>query len=185
MEHGLTMEALKGKQSVRATFRLPQQIIDLLALVAGQLGIKQKSLFDQLMEDATLLESVAEEAREDSNDREARRPKTFVVSRHSLRLLNEAAKRKSVSRDLLVEISIKRLLPIIKSEAEKHMKRKALLKDMKTQLHQGRTLLEKTGDLLGKEDFLYTMVKDQVALAQKNFSTVSRIVKKGKPMEDW
>ena len=51
----LTVDDLKGKQSVRATFRLPQQVIELLTLIAGQLGIKQKSLFDQLIEDSAVL----------------------------------------------------------------------------------------------------------------------------------
>ncbi|RPI51694.1 MAG: hypothetical protein EHM49_06780, partial [Deltaproteobacteria bacterium] len=50
---GLTITAmgLRGKQSVRATFRLPDHIIKLLGMVASQLGLKQKSLFDQLVED--------------------------------------------------------------------------------------------------------------------------------------
>ena len=52
----LTSTILKKKQSVRATFRLPDEIINLLSVVASQLGLKQKSLLDQLVEDKELLD---------------------------------------------------------------------------------------------------------------------------------
>lgn len=45
----ITSQGLRGKQSVRATFKLPEHIIKLLGGVATQLGVKQKSLFDQLV----------------------------------------------------------------------------------------------------------------------------------------
>jgi len=185
MKDGLTMEDLKGKQSVRTTFKLPQQLIDLLTVIAKQLGIKQKSLFDQLVQDASVLEQVAREAKQYSLKEGGRRQKTFVMSRSSLALLNSVAEQKKISRDLLVEISIKRLLPIFEIEIEKHMKRKTLLQDMKNYLHQGKVLLEKTGDLLGKDDVLYDMIENQVNLAKRNLSAVTQVVKKGMPMEEW
>ena len=55
----LDANTLRGRQSVRATFRLPPPIIELLSIAANQLGIKQKSLFDQLVEDREVLEQVA------------------------------------------------------------------------------------------------------------------------------
>jgi len=185
MDSGLTMEDLKGKQSVRTTFKLPQQLIDLLTVIAKQLGIKQKSLFDQLVQDVSILEQVAREAKKYSLKDSERRQKTFVMSRSSLALLNSVAEQKNISRNLLVEISIKRLLPIIEIEIEKHMKRKTLLKDMKNYLHQGKVLLEKTGDLLGEDDVLYDMIENQVTLAERNLSAVTQVVKKGMPMEAW
>ncbi|MCG6878464.1 MAG: hypothetical protein LJE96_04860 [Deltaproteobacteria bacterium] len=185
MDPVLTMEDLKGKQSVRTTFKLPQQVIDLLTVIAGQLGIKQKSLFDQLVQDASALEQVVQEAKEYSEKDGERRQKTFVMSRNSLALLNSVAEQKEISRDLLVEISIKRLLPIIETEIEKHLKRKTLLKDMKNYLHQGKVLLRKAGDLLGKDDVLYEMIENQVNLAIKNLSAVNQVVKKGMAMENW
>jgi hypothetical protein len=181
----LTMEDLKQKQSVRTTFKLPQQVIDLLTVIAGQLGIKQKSLFDQLVQDVSALEQVVREAKEYPEKDHERRQKTFVMSRNSLALLNSVAEQKQISRDLLVEISIKRLLPIIETEIEKHIKRKTLLKDMKNYLHQGKVLLEKTRDLLGKDDVLYGMIENQVNLANKNLSAVNQVVKKGMAMEEW
>jgi hypothetical protein len=43
---------LRGRQSVWATFRLSEDCIDAISILAVQLGIKQKSVFDHLMEDA-------------------------------------------------------------------------------------------------------------------------------------
>ena len=59
---GLSADILRGRQSVRATFRLPSQVIALLSVAASQLGLKQKSLFDQLVEDRAVLEQVAQMA---------------------------------------------------------------------------------------------------------------------------
>ncbi len=40
---------LRGRQSVRATFKLSARAIEALSIVAVHLGIKQKSLFDQVL----------------------------------------------------------------------------------------------------------------------------------------
>jgi hypothetical protein len=40
---------LRGRQSVRATFRLSEACIDAITVLSAQLGIKQKSVFDHLM----------------------------------------------------------------------------------------------------------------------------------------
>ncbi|MFO7496112.1 MAG: hypothetical protein R6X05_10835, partial [Desulfobacterales bacterium] len=39
---------LRGRQSVRATFKLTESCINAIHIVAAHMGIKQKSLFDQL-----------------------------------------------------------------------------------------------------------------------------------------
>ena len=54
--------ALMGKQSVRATFRLSAECIHAISILSAQMGIKQKSVFDHLMEDANSLASIAREA---------------------------------------------------------------------------------------------------------------------------
>ena len=43
---------LRGRQSVRATFKLTERSIDALSILACQLGIKQKTLFDQVVDDS-------------------------------------------------------------------------------------------------------------------------------------
>jgi hypothetical protein len=181
----ISFDELRKKQSVRATFKLPQEIIDLLGVIAGQLGIKQKSLLDQLVEDTSLLVKLAQENEQSHEEQTMRRQKTFVISRSSLRSINDIAKKQNISRDALVEISIKRLLPIIETELEKHIIRKTILKEMKNYLRIGENLLEKTQNLLGKDDVLYDMLEKQVSLTQKNIMTVHAIIEKGMPMEEW
>jgi hypothetical protein len=181
----LTSDDLKGKQSVRATFRLPQQIIDLLSVIAGQLGIKQKSLFDQLVENVSLLEQVAREARNYSAGGDKRHQKTLVISRSSLLSLNKTAQERQIQRDILVEVYIKQLLPVIKTELEKHRRRKILLKEMKEYKQHGKTLLQRTGELLSKDDMLYGMIENQISIVTKNVAAVENIIEKGMPMEDW
>lgn len=181
----ISFDELRKKQSVRATFKLPQEIIDLLGVIAGQLGIKQKSLLDQLVEDTSLLVKLAQENEQTDEEKTTRRQKTFVISRSSLRSINDIAKKQNISRDALVEISIKRLLPIIETELEKHIIRKTILKEMKNYLRIGENLLEKTQNLLGKDDVLYDMLEKQVSLTQKNIVTVHAIIEKGMPMEEW
>lgn len=58
-ESNLTVNNLIGRQFVRATFKLPQDVINLLAAIAAQLGIKKKSLFDQLLKNTAELEEIA------------------------------------------------------------------------------------------------------------------------------
>jgi hypothetical protein len=181
----LTADDLKGKQSVRATFRLPPQIIELLSVIAGQLGIKQKSLFDQLVENGALLEQVAREALNYPEKDEGRHQKTFVISRSTLINLNKIARDNRIPRDILVEAYIKQLLPVIETELGKHRKRKMLLKEMKEHLRGGKKLLKKTGSMLGIDDPLYEMIANQITIADKNITTIENMIRKGMPMEDW
>jgi len=184
-ESSISFEELKKKQSVRATFKLPLEVIELLTVVAGQLGIKQKSLLDQLVEDTSLLRSLAQEADRHSLSDSTRRQKTYVISRNSLRSLNDVAKQKNISRDVLVEVSIKRLLPIIETELEKHNKRKVILGEMREHAKQGEKLYQRVTQKLGKDDILSNMLKKQLSLAQKNLTEADAVVEKGMPMEDW
>jgi hypothetical protein len=181
----LTVNTLKKKQSVRATFKLPEQVIELLSVIAGQMGIKQKTLFDQLVGDASVLGQVADAAQGYVSEAKKRRQKTFVLSRSSLLALNTIARQRDISRDLLVEISINRLLPIITAELEKHERRKVFQEDLKKQLLQGEELLARAERESGEDDQLYQMVLAQVELGRKNISLLEGMIQKGMPMEDW
>lgn len=182
---GINVGDLIGRQSVRATFKLPQHIIDLLSVISGQLGIKQKSLFDQLVENDVILGQIAKEARHYSAVDENRRQKTFVISKSSLHSLNAISEKEKIPRDLLVEISIYRLMPIIEIELEKHEKRKDVLQAMKSYITLGKSLVNQTKKLLGNDDAVFKMIKEQTDLANKNFLAVKNLVEKGKPMEKW
>lgn len=181
----ISAEGLMGKQSVRATFRLPRHVIELLGLVAAQLGLKQKSLFDQLIEDAFVLNKVAENAHDYNPESGDRRQKTFVLSKRSLQILNLVAQKQRIPRDVLVEVSIQRLLPVMNAEQEKHKKRMGVYEDLQNYLQQGRKLLQKTSRLLGKEDHVYEMVKKIVELCEEKVVVLEGIVEKGQSMENF
>ena len=72
---------LRGRQSVRATFRLSEACIEAISILSAQLGIKQKSVFDHLMEDDRVLNNMARDLENTKFDRHERIQKTFVVSR--------------------------------------------------------------------------------------------------------
>lgn len=143
---------LVGKQSVRATFKLTPKAIEALSVVSVHLGIKQKSLFDYLMEDVQALQAVAEDIEPQIFKRRERIQKTYVLSRRSLSSLEKVSKALGTPRDALVEYSILRLMPIISQEQAKHRKRQVFLERVQAHLRDGQALLKEAASLLGTED---------------------------------
>jgi uncharacterized protein (UPF0147 family) len=101
---------LRGWQSVRATFRLSEDCIDAISILSAQLGIKQKSVFDHLMEDIQVLKNMASKLENTEFDRHDRVQKTFVISRRSLSFLDTISSTHNAPRDALVEYSVRRLI---------------------------------------------------------------------------
>ena len=91
-----SLNTLKGMQSVRATFTLPKYAINLLSTVANQLGVKQKSIFDHLVEDKNLLDQIADEAKHYQPKQRHRKQKTFVLSKNCLSELESFARKYKV-----------------------------------------------------------------------------------------
>ncbi len=184
-------DSLKGRQSVRATFTLPVQSIHLLSIAATQLGLKQKSLFDYLVENKSTLDQVAVQAqnyhfkKKKRSSKSKRRQKTFVLNRSPLISLDLAAKEHRMPRDVLVELSIKRLLPVIDAEQERHENRKLLLKDLEYYLEQGNKLLNKTRKSIGEDDRIYPKLEQLVLLCKKNVAELKQMIKKGKCVEEF
>ena len=147
-----TPKDLRGRQSVRATFKLSAKAIETMSIVAVHLGIKQKSLFDHLIEDVQSLKLIAREVESESFNRIGHIQKTFVISRRTLSSLDETSKRFNAPRDALVEYSIQRLLPVIAREREKHRRRKEILRDMNENMENGLRILQKSKTLLGEDD---------------------------------
>jgi hypothetical protein len=143
---------LRGRQSVRATFKLSERAIAAMSIVAVHLGIKQKSLFDHLIEDVQSLKLIARDMKSERFSALRRIQKTFVISRKTLSCLDETSKRFNAPRDALVEYSIQRLMPVINRERERHRTRKEILGDMTELLENGLELLQKSRSLLGEED---------------------------------
>ena len=176
---------LRGKQSVRATFKLTEKSISALSIVAIHLGIKQKSLFDHLMDDTGSLGLIAREIRSYKMNRGECIQKTYVLSRKTLNSLDKTSRDFDAPRDALVECSIRRLLPIIVREREKHFKRKEILRELEIHLDNGERILEKSRDLLGDEDPVCAGLESAVALFKHTYQNIELFVEKGEVIENF
>ena len=178
-------EDLRGRQSVRATFKLSARAIEALSIVAVHLGIKQKSLFDHLIEDAQSLKLIAREIESERFRALGRVQKTFVISRKTLSSLDETSRQFNAPRDALVEYSIQRLMPVIARERQRHRKRKEILNDINAYLENGLNILQKSKALLGEED----PVSVRLASAMKGLvnarNHVNTFVERGEIIEEF
>ena len=178
-------EDLRGRQSVRATFKLSARAIEALSIVAVHLGIKQKSLFDHLIEDVQSLKLIAREIESERFRALGRVQKTFVISRKTLSSLDETSRQFNAPRDALVEYSIQRLMPVIARERQRHRKRKEILNDMNAYLENGLNILQKSKALLGEED----PVSVRLASAMKGLlnarNHVNAFVERGEIIEEF
>ncbi|WP_051553757.1 hypothetical protein [Desulfobulbus elongatus] len=182
---GLSADRLKGRQSVRATFKLPLPVIELLSIAADQLGLKQKSLFDQLVEDRQILEQLALRASSYRPVQAQRQQKTYVVSRNSLLALDHVAKVHRLPRDLLVEISIQRLVPVLSAEQEKQRHRRCILGDLELWLVQGQGLLEESRRMLGDEDPTVRRMAAVVGQLRADAEALAEQVEQGRVLEKY
>ena len=180
-----TTSDLRDRQSVRATFKLTEACIDAISIVAAHLGIKQKSLFDHLLEDSSALNLIAREIKNIDLNKRSRIQKTYVISRKTLRLLEEVSKIYNAPRDALVELSVLRLLPVIEKEREKHEKRKELLVELTKHYRAGEKILAKTRESLGAEDPVFTKLQHAMAVYESAYSTIKSYIEKGKLIEEF
>ena len=176
---------LRGRQSVRATFRLSEACIDAISILSAQLGIKQKSVFDHLMEDDRVLHNMARDLENTKFDRHERIQKTFVVSRRSLTFLDMISRRHNTPRDALVEYSVRRLWPIIENEREKHQKRKALLTEIADHFAEGENLLSKAAKDLGADDPIVDKLETAMSVYRNVLDAIAHFIERGKIIEEF
>jgi uncharacterized protein (UPF0147 family) len=176
---------LRGRQSVRATFRLSEVCIEAISILSTQLGIKQKSVFDHLMEDAQVLKELARELSNIELDRHERVQKTFVISRRSLSFLDTISSKHNAPRDALVEYSVRRLLPIIAKERKKHEKRKELLTEISNHFAKGENLRLKADEILGSDDPIVHKLKTAMSVYKNAFDDIANFIDKGKILEEF
>ncbi|MGD8368138.1 MAG: hypothetical protein PVG78_10870 [Desulfobacterales bacterium] len=176
---------LRGRQSVRATFKLSSRAIDALAVCAIHLGIKQKSLFDHLIDDMKALQTIAQELNPVQFGKLDRIQKTFVLSRRTLSCLDQVSQSLNAPRDALVEYSIQRLMPVIEKERKRHRKRKLLLEKMAVYLEDGERLLRQARSDLGVEDPVTRRLETVVSTCRGAVGIVSEFVDKGSVIEEF
>ena len=174
---------LRGRQSVRATFKLTARAIETMSAVSIHLGIKQKSLFDHLVDDIKALEVIAREVQTTKFDEPSRVQKTFVLSRQTLNSLELASVNYQTPRDALVEYSIQRLMPVITKEKEKHQKRKALLSRINGFLEGGEQIIREAREWLGEEDPVFDELARAMAVLLNARDDIAAFIDKGKIIE--
>jgi hypothetical protein len=159
---------------VRATFKLSSGCITAISIVAAQLGIKQKSLFDHLAQDSDSLSAIAKNVQNARVRSENRIQKTYVISRKSLALLDDISRAFNAPRDALVEFSVRRLLPVIDKEQKKYEMRKAAFKRIRRHVDGGAQMLGEIAGQLGEDDPIVAKlatVMDTYAIAAKTIDT--------------
>lgn len=176
---------LRSKQSVRATFKLTRKAIDSLGLVALHMGIKQKSLFDHIIEDASTLKELAGQIKIQKFKQKTRVQKTYVLSRKTIDILEAISDTHGLPRDALVEYSIMQLESVIMAEKENHKKRKLLFKDVLEHFDQGRELFSKSVELLGENDPFCKKLEKALLAYDKEKNDIKSFLKKSKPLEDF
>ena len=176
---------LRGRQSVRATFKLSEKAIDAISIVSVHLGIKQKSLFDHLAEDLKTLELIAHEIKNTAINPYNRVQKTFVISKRSLSSLDEISKIFNAPRDVLVELSIKRLLPIINRERKKHEKRKEFLAKINRHYKEGEKILSGIRKQLGDDDPIITKFEMVMSSYETAKSNIEAFIDRSKGIEEF
>ena len=176
---------LRGKQSVRATFKLSEKAIDSLSLVAIHLGIKQKSLFDHLIDDAKSLNDIADTIRIRKFNEINRVQKTFVLSRRTLDILELIARAHDTPRDALVEYSIRKLEAVILAEKKRHEQRKELFKELCLHWEAGKALLEKSRHSLGENDPFCQNVEKSMSGLSRNMEELASFIEKSSIIEQY
>ena len=176
---------LRGRQSVRATFKLTEKAIDAISILSVHLGIKQKSLFDHLIEDTESLNFIAQDMRSGSSKRGDRIQKTYVLSRKTLTSLDRISKISDTPRDALVENSIQRLLPLIAREREKHRFRKEVLEDFGQYLGEGTKILRKSKKSLGEDDPVTDKIESALIVLMNAYDHLVSFIEKCEVIEDF
>jgi len=176
---------LRGRQSVRVTFKLSTKAIDAISILSTHLGIKQKSLFDHLLDDDKTLQLIAQEIQSTSRDLPKRIQKTFVISRKTLSCLEKISETFDTPRDALVEYSIQRLLPVIAKERERHLERKVVCDEYKEYLQEGEKLLKKAQNILGRDDPLYDHLAATLAFLLNAHQHMESFMEHGEKLADF
>ncbi len=182
---GSAMFDLRGKQSVRATFKLSQKAIDAIGLVAIHMGIKQKSLFDHIIDDIDALDTLAQTIQIRQFKKIARRQKTFVLSRKTIEALETISTAYGMPRDALVEYSIQKLESIISAEKLRHEERKHLQKNLISHFNNGKHLYQKAVSLLGRDDPFCRSIEKAVFSCQKTEDEIQIFIEKSKVIEEF
>ncbi|WDN88587.1 hypothetical protein BuS5_01555 [Desulfosarcina sp. BuS5] len=171
---------LMEQKSVRATFRISPEFIEALSILSGRLGLKQKSLFDYLLEDSDSLIAIAHSNPRENVEKKSRIQKTFVISKKSLSSLEDLLSKVEASRDDLVEYAIQRLLPILLKECSQQKNREMALTQIAQHFEQSQELMHEIAKSIGKDDPLYEYFWEVIEVYRNAFDKMENLVQQGK-----
>jgi len=179
----MTTTALKGKQTVRTSFKLSEACIHAINIVSTQLGLKHRSLFDYLVEDIDTLKTIAVGIINDGHKQNEKTPKSYIISRETQKKIDDMCDDIEISRDTLIEHSVRRLLPIIEKEIENHRKRKDMLALVRNHFRDSKSVLNQIKESVGAEDPIYRVFENTVTICEQAKAQISDIISKGKVLE--
>ena len=168
---------LRGRQSVRLTFKLTPGCIRALNILGTHLCRKPKSLFDHMVQERKTLAAMAAQADADQTDKTPRATKTDVISRDAALILDE------VARDLLVDSSVQHLMPLIQKEQVRHSARKILIGRMERHPKEGRKMCADMERELGASDPMCTKMRNVMGAYERAFAAMAAFIKKGETIE--
>lgn len=177
LELQLDPEELRAKQSVRTTFRLTEKTINLLKVAAKHLGIKQKTLLDQLLEDEKALNLLADDAITHARNENKCRPKTLVLSQKALDLIEKISYSYDIPRNFLIELSVARLASYVDSLAQTHAKRRAFWEELDQYTTQLVDMDRKAGKMLQDDDVFRVKLSNLSEKTVKHVEEIKKTVK--------
>ena len=177
LELQLDPDELKAKQSVRTTFRLTDKTINLMKVAAKHLGIRQKTLLDQLLEDEKALNLLADDAITHARNENNCRPKTLVLSQKALDLMEKISYSFDIPRDFLIELSVARLVSYLDSLAQTHAQRRVLMEELERHKAGLSDLLEKAGNILQQDDVFWVRLKNLSERTHKQVEEIRKTVR--------
>lgn len=174
---------LRGRQSVRVSFKLSPNCIDAITILGAHLRLKPKSLFDHIVQKRETLEAVATSVKNANLKDVPRLVKAYVISRDAVFVLDDVAQASKMPRDALVEASVMQLMPLIQKEQTRHHARKALLLRMERHLKSGRKLFDDMKGDLGPNDPMCDQMQNVMGAYERAFAAMAAFVGKGKNIE--
>ncbi|NNK92981.1 MAG: hypothetical protein HKP41_01380 [Desulfobacterales bacterium] len=168
---------LIAKQSARTTFKLSEKTSNLLKVAAKHLGIKQKTLLDQLLEDKKALNILADDAITYARNDHKCRPKTMVLSQKALDQIETVSSYREIPRDYLVELSVARLASYFNSSAKTHEKRGLLMEELDRHNSQLIDLFNRNERMLHKDDAFWVRFKTLTEITHKQVEKIRKTFK--------
>jgi hypothetical protein len=111
--------------------------------------------------------------------------KTFVLSRRTLDSLEQISRMLDTPRDALVEYSIQRLDAVIRTEREKHERRKTLIGELEIHVRKTRELAIRAKEILGEEDAVCHSLDRYLAAGIQSYREIEDILEKGRIIEEF